>query len=99
MPVTNHIARDFQLTLCSALGAPVAKDAYPWVRGDREARRDSWPEEQGLAACEQGPQQVVFTVAKFRPLDPISSGRSCPSCSASWPAWLCLSLGSASCAY
>lgn len=26
MPVTNHIARDFQLTLCSALGAPVAKD-------------------------------------------------------------------------
>lgn len=26
MPVTNHIARDYQLTLCSALGAPVAKD-------------------------------------------------------------------------
>lgn len=26
-----------------------------------------WPEEQGLAACEQDPHQVVFTVAKFRP--------------------------------
>lgn len=56
MPVTNHIARDFQLTLCSALGAPVAKDVS-WVLGNREAHHDNWPEEQGLAACEQGPQQ------------------------------------------
>lgn len=32
MPVTNHIARDFQLTLCSALGTPVAKDACPGYR-------------------------------------------------------------------
>lgn len=56
MPVTNHIARDFQLTLCSALGAPVAKDVYLryWVT---EKHHDNRPEEQGLAACEQGPQQ------------------------------------------
>lgn len=58
MPVTNHIARDFQLTLCSALGAPVAEDAYLryWVT-EKQAHRDHWPEEQGLAACEQGLQQ------------------------------------------
>lgn len=29
-----------------------------------------WPGEQGLAACEQGLHQVVFTVAKFRPPGP-----------------------------
>lgn len=29
-----------------------------------------WPGEQGLAACEQSPHQVVFTVAKFRPPGP-----------------------------
>lgn len=57
MPVTNHIARDFQLTLCPALGAPAAKDVYlgDWVT--EKPRHDNWPEEQGLAACEQGSQQ------------------------------------------
>lgn len=94
MPVTNHIARDFQLTLCSALEAPVAKDdCLSWVLGEREAQHDNWPEEQGLAACEQGPQQVVFTVAKFRSPGPHLLRLCCPPCSASF------SLGSASCAY
>lgn len=54
------------------LGGSCCQGHLSWVLGDREAHRDNWPEEQGLAACEQGPQQVVFTVAKFRPLDPIS---------------------------
>lgn len=39
--------------------------------GGREAPAvHVWPGEQGLAACEQSPQQVVFTVAKFRPPGP-----------------------------
>lgn len=58
MPVTNHIARDFQLTLCSALGARVVKDVYLgcWVT-EKPSMTTDWPVEQGLAACEQGLQQ------------------------------------------
>lgn len=66
--------------------------------GDRVAERPrhpatttARPEEQGLAACEQGPHRVVFTVAKFRPPGPASTvptSRLLPG----FP-------GSASCAY
>nr|XP_012645843.1 uncharacterized protein LOC105885479 [Microcebus murinus] len=67
LPITNHIARDFQPTLSSG-----AEDAA--CPGDRAAERPpspcAWPEEQGLAACEQGPRQIMFTVAKFRPPGP-----------------------------
>lgn len=39
-----------------------------------------WPGEQGLAACEQGLHQVMFTVAKFRPPGPHLLWLCCLSC-------------------
>ncbi|XP_040592686.1 uncharacterized protein LOC121136389 [Mesocricetus auratus] len=75
------------------LGDSGCQGRPPWGLGEREAPCDNRPEEQGLAACEQGPQQVVFTVAKFRSPGPHLLRRRCPPCSASF------SLGFASCAY
>lgn len=84
--VTNHIARDFQPTLCPASGAAATTTtitttttatedaARGWGWAGREAPTTCvWPGEQGLAACEQGPHRVMFTVAKFRPPAPASS--------------------------
>jgi hypothetical protein len=39
------------------LGGSCRQGCLSWVLGNREAYHDNWPEEQGLAACEQGPQQ------------------------------------------
>lgn len=56
--------------------------------GGREAPAAcAWPGEQGLAACEQSPQQVVFTVAKFRPPGPRLLWPCRPPVPLSGPPW------------